>query len=569
MSAAAYSQGLEKNEANHLPLTPLHFLDRTADVFPNRIALIHGPLRQTWAQTRERCYRLASALVGAGIEALDTVSIIAPNTPAMLEAHFGVPLSGAVLNTINCRLNAEGIAFILRHGESKLLLVDREFAPVVAKAIVGLDSPPRIVDINDALAPPAESVGFTDYESFLASGDPDFPGRWPADEWTPIALNYTSGTTGDPKGVVASHRGTHVMSLLQMTNWGLPRSPVYLWTLPMFHANGWCFTWAITAAAGTHVCLRKVNAQNIFAAISEHRVDHFCAAPIVLAGLAACPAAERPQLAKSVRILTAGSPPPAAVLESVGKMGFDVEHVFGITEISGTPVSCAWHDEWNELPIGEQARRKARQGVRAAALEHLRVADYETLEPVPANSQAPGELIVRGNTVMMGYLKNPDATAKAFAGGWFHTGDIAIVHPDGYAQITDRSKDIIISGGENISSVEVEEVLYRMPSVLYAAVVAQPDTKWGEVPCAFVELKPDGADLSESDIISFCRDQLAHFKCPRNVVFGKLPKTATGKIQKFKLREYAGSRDAIVKLAPMLADEIREPIPEADESQAH
>jgi fatty-acyl-CoA synthase len=354
-----------------------------------------------------------------------------------------------------------------------------------------------------------------------------------------------------------------------MTNWGLPRSPVYLWTLPMFHANGWCFTWAITAAAGTHVCLRKVNAQNIFAAISEHRVDHFCAAPIVLAGLAACPAAERPQLAKSVRILTAGSPPPAAVLESVGKMGFDVEHVFGITEISGTPVSCAWHDEWNELPIGEQARRKARQGVRAAALEHLRVADYETLEPVSANSQAPGELIVRGNTVMMGYLKNPDATAKAFAGGWFHTGDIAIVHPDGYAQITDRSKDIIISGGENISSVEVEEVLYRMPSVLHAAVVAQPDTKWGEVPCAFVELKPDGADLSESDIISFCRDQLAHFKCPRNVVFGKLPKTATGKIQKFKLREYAGSRDAIVKLAPMLADEIREPIPEADESQAH
>jgi len=569
MSAASYSQGLEKNEANHLPLTPLHFLDRTADVFPNRIALIHGPQRQTWSQTRERCYRLASALVGAGIEALDTVSIIAPNTPAMLEAHFGVPLSGAVLNTINCRLDAEGIAFILRHGESKLLLVDREFAPVVAKAIVGLDSPPRIVDINDALAPPAESVGFTDYESFLASGDPDFPGRWPADEWTPIALNYTSGTTGDPKGVVASHRGTHVMSLLQMTNWGLPRSPVYLWTLPMFHANGWCFTWAITAAAGTHVCLRKVNAQNIFAAISEHRVDHFCAAPIVLAGLAACPAAERPQLAKSVRILTAGSPPPSAVLESVGKMGFDVEHVFGITEISGTPVSCAWHDEWNELPIGEQARRKARQGVRAAALEHLRVADDETLQPVPANSQAPGELIVRGNTVMMGYLKNPDATAKAFAGGWFHTGDIAIVHPDGYAQITDRSKDIIISGGENISSVEVEEVLYRMPSVLHAAVVAQPDTKWGEVPCAFVELKPDGADLSESDIISFCRDQLAHFKCPRHVVFGKLPKTATGKIQKFKLREYAGSRDAIIKLAPLLADEIREPIPEADESQAH
>jgi fatty-acyl-CoA synthase len=569
MSAAAYSQGLYKNEANHLPLTPLHFLDRTADVFPNRVAVIHGELRQTWAQTRERCYRLASALARAGIKSLDTVSIIAPNTPAMLEAHFGVPLSGAVLNAINCRLDAEGIAFILRHGESKLLLVDREFAPVVAKAIAGLDKPPRIIDINDALAPPCEPVGDTDYESFLASGDPAFPGHWPEDEWTPIALNYTSGTTGDPKGVVASHRGTHIMSLLQMTNWGLPRSPVYLWTLPMFHANGWCFTWAITAAAGTHVCLRKVTAQNVFSAIAEYGVDHFCAAPIVLAGMAACPAAEQPQLAKPVRILTAGSPPPAAVLESVGKMGFDVEHVFGITEISGTPVSCAWHDEWNELPIGEQARRKARQGVRAAALEHLRVADEETLEPVAANSKASGEILVRSNTVMMGYLKNPDATARAFAGGWFHTGDIAIVHPDGYAQITDRSKDIIISGGENISSVEVEEVLYRMPEVLHAAVVAQPDSKWGEVPCAFIEVKPNGANLSESDIIAFCRDQLAHFKCPRNVVFGELPKTATGKIQKYKLREHAGSRDAITKIAGLLVDNMEEPVPGADASQAY
>ena len=569
MSAAAYSQGLRKNEANHLPLTPLHFLDRTADVFPNRVALIHGALRQTWAQTRERCYRLASALVRAGIEPLDTVSIIAPNTPAMLEAHFGVPLSGAVLNAINCRLDAEGIAFILRHGESKLLLVDREFAPVVARAIAGLDKPPRIIDIDDVLAPPCEPVGDTDYESFLAGGDPAFPGHWPEDEWTPIALNYTSGTTGDPKGVVASHRGTHLMSLLQMTNWGLPRSPVYLWTLPMFHANGWCFTWAITAAAGTHVCLRKVTAQNVFSAISEYGVDHFCAAPIVLAGMAACPAAEQPRLAKPVRILTAGSPPPAAVLESVGKMGFDVEHVFGITEISGTPVSCAWHDEWNALPAGEQARRKARQGVRAAALEHLRVADEETLEPVAANSKASGEIMVRSNTVMMGYLKNPGATAKAFAGGWFHTGDIAIVHPDGYAQITDRSKDIIISGGENISSVEVEEVLYRMPQVLHAAVVAQPDSKWGEVPCAYIEVKPDGADLSESDIIAFCRDQLAHFKCPRNVVFGELPKTATGKIQKYKLREHAGSRDAIIKIAGLLVDSMAEPVPGADASQAY
>lgn len=569
MSAAAYSHGLEKNAANHVPLTPLHFLDRTADVYPNRVAIIHGAFRQTWAQTRERCYRLASALVQAGVQALDTVSIIAPNTPAMLEAHFGVPLSGAVLNAINCRLDADGIAFILRHGECKLLLVDREFAPVVSKAVAALDHPPRIIDINDVLAPPCEPVGDTDYESFLAGGRPDFGGVWPEDEWTPIALNYTSGTTGDPKGVVPSHRGTYLMSLLQMSNWGLPRAPVYLWTLPMFHANGWCFTWAITAAAGTHVCLRKVNAQNVFSAIVEYDVDHFCAAPIVLAGLAASPPEERPQLPRQVRVLTAGSPPPAAVLESVGKMGFDVEHVFGITEISGTPVSCAWHDEWNELPIGEQARRKARQGVRAAALEHLRVADELSLDPVSPDAKEAGEIVVRGNTVMMGYLKNPDATSKAFAGGWFHTGDIAVVHPDGYAQITDRSKDIIISGGENISSVEVEEVLYRLPAVMHAAVVAQPDSKWGEVPCAFVEIKPDANDLSESEIIAFCRTQLAHFKCPRRVVFGELPKTATGKIQKFKLREQAGSRDAIVKLGGLLADQINDPIPAPDPSQAN
>src|SRR5450830_76453 len=568
MSAAAYSQGLEKTSANHLPLTPLHFLDRTADVFPQRVALVHGPLRQTWARTRERCYRLASALVRAGIKPLDTVSIIAPNTPAMLEAHFGVLLSGAVLNTINCRLDAQGIAFILRHGESKLLLVDREFAPVAAEAIALLAHPPRLIDIGDLLAPPGAAIGETDYESFLAGGDPAFEGCWPEDEWSPIALNYTSGTTGDPKGVVASHRGTHLMSMTQISNWGLPRAPVYLWTLPMFHANGWCFTWAITAAGGTHVCLRKVSASHIVTAISEHGVDHFCAAPIVLAGLANYPATERPALARPVRVLTAGSPPPAAVLESVGAMGFDVEHVFGITEISGTPVSCAWHEAWNDLPMGEQARRKARQGVRAAALEYLRVADQDTLEAVPADGRAVGEIVIRSNTVMMGYLKNSIATAQAFAGGWFHTGDIAIVHPDGYAQITDRSKDIIISGGENISSVEVEDVLYRIPGVLHAAVVAQPDRKWGEVPCAFVEPKADGADLDEAAIIAFCRAHLAHFKCPRKVVFGELPKTATGKIQKYKLREHAGSRDAITKIAGLMADDIDEPIPATHASQA-
>ena len=549
MSAKAYSQGLDKTAANHVPLTPLRFLDRTADVYPNRTAIVHGGFRQTWAVTRDRCYRLASALVKLGIQTGDTVSIIAPNTPAMLEAHFGVPLSGAVLNAINCRLDVNGIAFILRHGECKLLMVDREFAPLVAKALQGVPHPPRVIDINDLEAPAGPAIGETDYESLLASGDPAFPGHWPTDEWTPIALNYTSGTTGDPKGVVPSHRGTYLMSLLQMTDWALPRAPIYLWTLPMFHANGWCFTWAITAAAGTHVCLRKVTAANIFEAISEHDVDHFCAAPIVMAGIASTPGTERRPLPRRVRVLTAGSPPPAAVLEAVSAMGFDVDHVFGITEISGTPVSCAWQAEWDELPAVQQGRLKARQGVRAAALENLRVADPDTLEPVPRDGVATGEILVRGNTVMMGYLKNPGATAKAFAGGWFHTGDVAVVHPDGYMQITDRSKDIIISGGENISSVEVEEVLYRLAGVLNAAVVAQPDDKWGEVPCAFVELKPDAPLLTEADVISFCRERLAHFKCPRRVVFVELPKTATGKIQKFRLRELAGSRDAITKLA--------------------
>ncbi|MBL8444216.1 MAG: AMP-binding protein [Zoogloeaceae bacterium] len=549
MSAKAYSEGLGKNSANFVPMTPLGFIDRAAEVYPHRIAIVHGQLKQTWAETRERCYRLASALTKLGIVPGDTVSIIAPNTPAMLEAHFGIPLSGAVLNAINCRLDAEGAAFILRHGECKLLLVDREFAPLIKDALRAVPNPPRVIDINDHEAPEGPSIGETDYESLLASGDPGFPGHWPTDEWSPIALNYTSGTTGDPKGVVPSHRGTYLMSLLQMTNWPLPRAPIYLWTLPMFHANGWCFTWAITAAAGTHVCLRKVSAANVFAAIFEHGVDHFCAAPIILSGIASTPESERRPLPRRVRVLTAGSPPPAAVLEAVGGMGFDVDHVFGITEISGTPVSCAWHEEWDSLPADQRGRLKARQGVRAAALEHLMVGDTVTLEPTPNDAHSTGEILVRGNTVMMGYLKNPASTAKAFDGGWFHTGDIAIVHSDGYMQITDRSKDIIISGGENISSVEIEEVIYRMPGVLYAAVVAQPDAKWGETPCAFVELKPGMNDISEADVIAFCRESLAHFKCPRRVVFLELPKTATGQIQKFRLREQAGSREAITKLA--------------------
>lgn len=549
MSTKAYSSGLDRTPANHVPLSPLGFLDRSADVYPDRVALIHGKLRQTWSQTRERCYRLACALVARGVQRGDTVAIIAPNTPAMLEAHFGVPLAGAVLNAINCRLDADGVAFILRHGEAKVLLVDSEFAALAARAVERLENPPLLIDIHDTEGPGAAPIGAIDYESLLAGGDASFTGVPPADEWDPIALNYTSGTTGDPKGVVPSHRGTYLMSLLQLTSWPVPRHPVYLWTLPMFHANGWCFTWAITAAAGTHVCLRKVSARGIFDAITEHGVDHFCAAPTVMAMLTDAPPHDRKPLPRRVRVLTAGSPPPAAMLEAVSAMGFDVDHVFGITEVAGTPVSCAWQPAWDDLPAAQRSRLQSRQGVRAAALEGLMVANPETLQPVPRDGRTTGEILIRGNTVMKGYLKNPASTAKAFAGGWFHTGDIAVVHPDGYLQITDREKDIIISGGENISSVEVEDVLHQHPAVLCAAVVAKADQKWGEVPCAFVELRSGAEPVVEDELIAFCRERLAHFKCPRQVRITTLPKTATGKIQKFRLREMAGSREAITRLA--------------------
>jgi len=547
MSAQSYERGLDRCEANHVPLTPLGFLDRAAMAHPDRVAVVHGDLTRTWKQTRERCHRLASALALRGIRPGDTVSVLAPNTPAMLESHFGVPLAGAVLNAINHRLDAEGIAFILRHGECKLLMVDREFSAVVVAALTHLEQPPRVVDINDHLAPPGESIGETDYESLLASGDPDFAGRWPDDEWQPIALNYTSGTTGDPKGVVASHRGTYLMSLLQVTNWAMPRAPKYLWTLPMFHANGWCFTWAVAAAAGTHVCLRRVSTEAVLEAIDKHHVDHLCAAPIVMAMLA--DSARHTKLSRSVRVLTAGSPPPLAVLNAVLAMGFDVEHVFGITEVCGTPVSCAWQDGWDDLPQAEQGKLRVRQGVRAAMFEGLMVGDADTLAPVPQDGRTAGELMLRGNTVMMGYFKNEAATRKALADGWFRTGDVAVVHDNGYAQITDRSKDVIISGGENISSVEVEDVVHGHPAVLHAAVVAQPDEKWGEVPCAFIELKANVAVPSEQELIAFCRERLAHFKCPRRVIFSSLPKTATGKIQKFRLRQLAGSQEAITRLA--------------------
>lgn len=547
MSATSYGNGLDKCDANHVPLTPLGFLDRAALVHPERAAILHGEMTQTWKQTRERCYRLASALVKKGIQPGDTVSVLAPNTPAMLESHFGIPLAGAVLNAINHRLDAEGIAFILRHGECKLLLVDREFSGVVASALKLLENPPPVIDINDHLAPPNSPIGEADYESLLATGDPEFAGRWPNDEWQPIALNYTSGTTGDPKGVVASHRGTYLMALLQITNWAMPRAPKYLWTLPMFHANGWCFTWGITAAAGTHVCLRRVSADGVLQSIDKHEVDHLCAAPIVMAMLA--DSAKQTKLSRPVRVLTAGSPPPLTVLNTVLAMGFDVEHVFGITEVSGTPVSCVWQDGWDDLSVAEQGKLRVRQGARAAMFEGLMVGDADTLEPVANDGKEAGELMLRGNTVMMGYFKNPEATRKALADGWFRTGDVAVLHLNGYAQITDRSKDVIISGGENISSIEIEDVVHSHPAVLHAAVVSQPDPKWGEVPCVFIELKAGVQQPSEQEIIAFCRERLAHFKCPRRVVFSSLPKTATGKIQKFRLRQEAGSQDAITKLA--------------------
>ncbi|TWC71059.1 acyl-CoA synthetase [Herbaspirillum sp. SJZ099] len=549
MQNSIYGKGLSRTPANHLPLTPLHFLDRSAEQYPDRIAVVHGSFEQTWRETRLRCRRLASALVKRGIQAGDTVSILAPNTPAMLEAHFGIPLSGAVLNSINCRLDPDGVRFILEHGECKILLVDREFSDLVSQAVASLPGKPLIVDINDLEAPPGNAIGELDYEALLAEGDPDFPGVWPADEWDAIALNYTSGTTSDPKGVVPSHRGAYVMSMLQLTDWGMPRNPTYLWTLPMFHANGWCFTWAVTAAAGTHVCMRKVTAKNIFDAIADHGVDHFCAAPIVLASIASAPESEKRPLPRTVRIRTAGSPPPAAVLKAVLALGFEVEHVYGITEASGTPVSCYIPPEWSALDKDEQSRLMARQGNRSAALEALMVADPETLEPVPFDGRTQGELLLKGNIVMKGYLKNEEATRNAFAGGWFHTGDVAVVHPDGYVQITDRAKDVIISGGENISSVEVEDILHRHPAVLIAAVVSQPDAKWGETPCAFIELKEGVQKPTEEEIIEFCRARLARFKCPKRVVFCPLPKTGTGKIQKFKLREQAGSKAAITELA--------------------
>ena len=536
-----YEAGLEPGLANYAPLTPLAFLQRSATVYGTKPAVIHGEHVYTYAEFAARCRRLASALVRRGIGEGDTVAIVAPNVPAMLEAHYGVPLAGAVLNALNYRLDARSIAFMLDHGQARLLLADTEFAPTIREALRLLGRPLPVVDIDDPAAAPAvgSRLGETEYEALLATGDPDFAGRWPTDEWQAICLLYTSGTTGDPKGVVYHHRGAYLNALGDALAFGLTPASVYLWTLPMFHCAGWCYTWAVTAVGATHVCLRRVDPAQIFPAIRRHGVTHLCGAPVVLTMLIHAPDAVKVRFDHVVEVATGGAAPPSAVIEAMEAMGFRVTHLYGLTETYGPATLCAGQPGWDELPLGPRALAMARQGVAYPTLDGLQVADPVTLVPVPRDALTMGEVLLRGNTVMKGYLRNPAATAEAFRGGWFHSGDLAVWHPDGYIEIKDRSKDIIISGGENISSLEVEEVLYRHPAVMEAAVVARPDPKWGETPCAFVTLRPDAGAVAADDLIAWCREHLARYKVPRHVVFGPLPKTSTGKTQKYALREQA------------------------------
>jgi fatty-acyl-CoA synthase len=539
MTPDKYDRDLNKTAANFVSLTPLGFLARSAAVYPDKTAVIHGDLRFDYTTFHTRCRRLASALARRGIGLGDTVAVMAPNVPALLEAHYGVPMCGAVLNAINIRQDAATVAVILEHGEAKLLIADRIFADVIKEALSRLKEPPAVIDINDPLEKSDTAVGEKDYEAFLQEGDADYNWPWPADEWQAIALNYTSGTTGNPKGVVYHHRGAYLNALGNSLALGLRDSSVYLWTLPMFHCNGWTYTWAVTAMGGTHVCLRKVDPSLIFELIERHRVTHMCGAPIVLNTLIHAPESEKRRFTQAVDVATGGAAPPSPVIEKMEAMGFHVIHLYGLTESFGPATLCAWQASWDALAKPQQAAMVARQGVRYHTLDQLRVLDPKTLAEVPADGQTIGELMLRGNTVMKGYLKNPRATDEALADGWFRTGDLAVMHADGYMEIKDRNKDIIISGGENVSSLEVEEVLYKHPAVMEAAVVARPDERWGETPCAFVTLKPDAGKLNEADIITFCRENMAHFKAPRTVVFGELPKTATGKIQKTILRERA------------------------------
>ncbi|HUR90104.1 MAG TPA: acyl-CoA synthetase [Ramlibacter sp.] len=544
---AISDQDLGRNEANFAPLSPLSFIERTAQVYPDKLAVIHGGLRRTWAEVYSRCRRLASALQKNGIGKGDVVAVMLPNVPAMVEANFGIPMAGAVLNALNTRLDPETLAFMLDHGEAKAVIVDPEFAGAMKKAL-SLRTSKRdllVIDAEDTLfTGPAGRIGCTTYDEFLASGDPNFAWHLPADEWDAIALNYTSGTTGNPKGVVYHHRGAAINAISNILEWDMPRHPVYMWTLPMFHCNGWCFPWTVAARAGVNVCLRRVEAQAMVDAIRTHGVTHYCGAPIVHGMLVNAPDELKEGLPRGVKGMVAGAAPPASMIEGMERLGFDLTHVYGLTEVYGPATVCPKHDEWNDVDIGERARLNARQGVRYHLQRDARVIDSETMKPVPWDGETMGEIMFRGNITMKGYLKNPTATGEAFAGGWFHTGDLAVQYPDGYIKIKDRSKDIIISGGENISSIEVEDVLYRHPEVLAAAVVAKPDAKWGETPCAFIELKAGGQATAE-EIVAHCRKHLAAFKVPKAVVFGELPKTSTGKIQKFELRKKAGSATAI------------------------
>ena len=534
-----YDRDLDRNPANHQPLTPLGYLDRAARVFPDQVAVIHGPLRRSYAELYARCRRLASALAAHGIGRGDTVAVLLANTPAMIECHYGVPMTGAVLNTLNTRLDAATLAFCLDHGEAKVLVADREFSGIARDALAQSGRSLLVIDVDDPeYAGPGEALGPHDYEAFLGQGDPEHDWAMPDDEWDAISLNYTSGTTGDPKGVVYHHRGAALLSLGNVVTGALGQHPVYLWTLPMFHCNGWCFPWTLSIVAGTHVCLRQVRAGAMYALMAEHGVTHLCGAPIVMQLLINASDAERRPLPRPVAFFTAAAPPPEAVLAGMREAGFAVTHLYGLTESYGPAVVNAWHTEWDDLPADAQAARKARQGVRYPVLEGLDVRDPDTLESVPADGRTMGEVMMRGNVVMRGYLKNPASTEAAFRGGWFHTGDLGVKHADGYVQLKDRSKDIIISGGENISSIEVEDALFKHPAVAAAAVVARPDDKWGETPCAFVELK-EGASASADDLIRWCRGRLAAYKMPRTIVFGELPKTSTGKVQKYLLRERA------------------------------
>jgi fatty-acyl-CoA synthase len=539
-----YQTGLEANAANYAPLTPLVFLDWCADVYPGRPAVVHGERRFTWAQTRERCRRLASALTARGVGRGDTVSVVAANTPEMIEAHFGVPMTGAVLNTINTRLDAATIAFILDHAEASVLITDREFFPAVSGALRRCEARPLVINIDDAeYDGPGELIGTLGYEALLAEADPDYRRHEPADEWQAISLNYTSGTTGNPKGVVYHHRGAYLNAIGNILTWSMPRHSVYLWTLPMFHCNGWCFPWTMAANVGTNVCLRQVDAAGVFRLMRQEGVTHYCGAPVVHNLLIQAPEELRAGVG-AVNAMVAAAAPPAAMIEGMERLGFDLTHVYGLTETYGPAAVCAKHETWDQLDVPARVQRNGRQGVRYLLQDGMTVVDTGTGQPVPADGQTIGEIVFRGNITMRGYLKNPAATGDAFAGGWFHSGDLATLEPDGYVKIKDRAKDVIISGGENISSLEVEDVLCRHPAVAMAAVVAQPDPTWGESPRAYVELKPDG-QVSEAELIEFCRANLPHFKAPRSVVFGLLPKTSTGKIQKNILREHARSAEAI------------------------